>query len=128
MRTIKLSAISLLCLLLILAFGHSFFSGSTVQSQANSLSAPTGVTASDNAYSTKVGISWDTVRSATLYRIFRNAVNDPAAAISVGTTAEGTLFDPSASAGQTYFYWVRAENGIYCVHSASFQSPRLELP
>src|SRR5256885_522326 len=111
MRTIKASAISLLCLLSILAYGHGFFSGSEVQSQTNTLSAPTGVTASDNAYSTKVGIAWDAVRSATLYRVFRNTVNDPASAINVGTTAEGTLFDPTGLAGQTYFYWVRAENG-----------------
>jgi cytochrome c peroxidase len=111
MRTIKLSAISLLCLLSILAYGHRFFSGSEVQSQANTLSAPTNLTASDNAYSTKVGIGWDAVRSATLYRVFRNTVNDSASAVSVGTTAEGTFFDPTGLAGQTYFYWVRAENG-----------------
>ncbi|MDX6384438.1 MAG: hypothetical protein QOK48_2011 [Blastocatellia bacterium] len=111
MRSIKLSAISLLCLLLVLTFGPRFFSGSEVQSQANTLSAPTGLTASDNAYSTKVGISWEAVRSATLYRVFRNTVNDTAAAVSVGTTAEATFFDPTGLAGQTYFYWVRAESG-----------------
>jgi cytochrome c peroxidase len=111
MRSIKLSAISLLCLLLVLTSGPRFFSGSKVQSQANTLSAPAGVTASDNAYSTKVGVSWEAVRSATLYRVFRNTVNDPATAVSVGTTAEATFFDPTGLAGQTYFYWVRAESG-----------------
>ena len=39
MRTIKLSAISLLCLLSILAFGSQFFRGFKVASQANTLAA-----------------------------------------------------------------------------------------
>jgi len=111
MRTIKLSAISLLCLLSLLAFGNRFFQSFEVASQANTPSAPTNVTASDNAYSTKVGISWDAVRSATLYRVFRNTANDPATAANLGATVEGTFFDPTGIAGQTYFYWVRAENG-----------------
>lgn len=111
MRSIKLSAISLLCLLSVLTYGHRFFSGSAVQSQANTLAAPTGLAASDNAYSTKVGISWDTVRGATLYRIFRNTVDDPASAVVIGTTVEGTFFDQSGTPGQTFFYWVRAEKG-----------------
>src|SRR5882672_5138798 len=111
MRTIKLAAISLLCLLSVMAFGNRFFHGFKVESQGGPLSAPTNVTASDNSYSTRVGVSWDTVRGATLYRIFRNAVNDTASAVVVGTTVEGTFFDPSGTAGQTFFYWVRAENG-----------------
>jgi cytochrome c peroxidase len=93
------------------ALGNRFFQGFAVTGQAVTLSAPAEVTASDNAYSTKVGISWDAVRAATLYRIFRNTVNDSASAVVVGATAEGTFFDPSGIAGQTYFYWVRAENG-----------------
>jgi cytochrome c peroxidase len=111
MRTIKLSAISLLCLLSVMTFGNRLFNGFKVQSQSGTLSQPAEVTASDNAYSTKVGISWDTVRGATLYRIFRNAVNDSSSAVVVGTTAEGTFFDQAATPGQTFFYWVRAEKG-----------------
>ena len=75
------------------------------------LSAPTGVTASDGSYNDKVGVHWDAVRGATVYRIFRNTSIDPASATSVGTTAEPYFFDPTGTVGQQYFYWVRAENG-----------------
>jgi cytochrome c peroxidase len=111
MRTIKLSIVSLFSLLLLLAFGAKLFRGFVAAGQVTTLAAPTEVIASDNAYSTKVGIAWDAVRGATLYRIFRNTSNDSASAISLGATAEGTFFDNTAVVGQNYFYWVRAENG-----------------
>jgi len=95
----------------LLGVGNSFVVTTTVTAQAISLTAPIDVTASDSAYVTKVGVSWATVRNATLYRIFRNTANNSGAAISVGTTADGSFFDNTGVAGQTYFYWVRAENG-----------------
>ena len=48
--------------------------------------APTGLNASDNWYINKVGLRWDAIRGATLYRIFRNPVNNPSTATDVGTT------------------------------------------
>src|SRR5712692_1913683 len=111
MRTIKLSIVSLFSLLLLSAFGARLFRGFVATAQLTTLSAPTGVIASDNAYSTKVGIAWDAIRGATLYRVFRNTSNDSGSAVSLGTTAEGTFFDSTAVPGQNYFYWVRAENG-----------------
>jgi hypothetical protein len=113
MRTIKLSIVSLFSLLLILAFGARLFRGFVANGQGTILSPPTDVIASDNAYATKVEITWDALRGATLYRIFRNTSNDSSAAISVGATAEGTFFDNTAVTGQNYFYWVRAENGTF---------------
>ncbi|PYS69972.1 MAG: hypothetical protein DMF73_13745, partial [Acidobacteria bacterium] len=109
--TIKLSVIWLLLLISILIFSNHLLTGSGAEGQTTSLAAPAEVAASDNAYSTKVGISWDTVRGATLYRIFRNTTNDSTTAIVIGTTPEGTFFDTTGAAGQTFFYWVRAENG-----------------
>ncbi|HXI74075.1 MAG TPA: cytochrome c peroxidase, partial [Pyrinomonadaceae bacterium] len=109
--TIKLSIIGLLLLVSILVFANRLLTGSTTQGQTTSLSAPAEVNASDNAYSTKVGISWDAVRGATLYRVFRNTTSDPTTATAIGTTPEGTFFDTTGAAGQTLFYWVRAENG-----------------
>ena len=109
--TIKLSIIGLLLLISILVFANRLLTGSRTQGQTTSLSAPAEVAASDNAYSTKVGISWDTVRGATLYRVFRNTTSDSTTATAVGTTPEGTFFDTTGAAGQTFFYWVRAENG-----------------
>src|ERR1044071_9372882 len=109
--TIKLSSIGLLLVISTLIFAHRLLTGSRSSGQITSLAAPAEVAASDNSYITKVGVSWDTVRGATLYRIFRNSTNNSAAATDIGTTAEGTFFDTTATAGQTFFYWVRAENG-----------------
>src|SRR5436190_4669176 len=109
--TIKLSVIGLLLIISTLIFANRLLTGSDSGAQSGSLTAPAEVTASDNSYVTKVGINWDTVRGATVYRIFRNATNDAAMATALGTTAEGTFFDTTATVGQTFFYWVRAENG-----------------
>jgi cytochrome c peroxidase len=100
-------------LLVYLAFSGDYFTGTTVAGQAggSGLSAPTNVTASDNVYSNKVGLYWDTIRDATNYRIFRNPVNNPATATDVGVTQANSFLDTTATAGQAFFYWVRAENG-----------------
>lgn len=74
------------------------------------LGTPTGVEASDGSYNNKIGISWDTMRGATRYQIFRNLTNDPASAVSLGTTVEPYFFDTTAVPGQSYFYWVRSES------------------
>lgn len=74
------------------------------------LAAPTGVIASDGVYNNKVTIWWDAIRGATTYRIFRNATNDPGTAVDVGTTPASSFRDQTAAPGQTFFYWVRAEN------------------
>lgn len=75
------------------------------------LAPPTGLEASDGDYSTKVGLSWEHVRDAVTYRIFRSASDDPATAQPVGQTASIIFYDPTAAIGQEYFFWVRAENG-----------------
>ena len=112
MRILKLSVVCLSCLAIIMLLSRTRFPGFVVTGQSgSSLSAPVEVVASDNAYSTKVGITWAAVRDATSYRILRNTVNDSAAAVSVGTTPAASFFDTSAVVGQNYFYWVRAENG-----------------
>ncbi len=74
------------------------------------LSPPTGLTASDSDYASKVGLHWQPVRGATSYRIFRNIGNDPGGATNVGSTAANYFFDTTAAIGQEYFYWVRGEN------------------
>lgn len=86
--------------------------GGAVSGQGgNGLTAPSGVTATDNIHNNKVGIYWDAVRGATIYRIFRSSVNNPANAVDIGTTPLNFFFDQGAAPGQTLFYWVRAENG-----------------
>lgn len=79
-----------------------FSSSPTVVSGQVNLSAPTGVKATDGVYSTKVGLIWDTMRGATLYRIFRNTTDDPLTATAIGTTQANTFFDATATQGQTF--------------------------
>ena len=109
MRAVKVTTVSLLCLIAVLAIANRFSATFKASGQATTLSAPTNVTASDNAYATKVEIEWEAIRGATLYRVFRNTSNDSASAIALGTTTQGSFFDTTAIVGQTYFYWVRAE-------------------
>ena len=108
MKSLKLAVIFLFSALFLI---FKFSAVSTAVSGQTSLLAPTGVIASDDAYSTKVGLHWDTMRGATTYRIFRNTVNDTATATDVGTTAANYFYDTSAVQNQQYFYWLRAENG-----------------
>ncbi len=74
------------------------------------LASPTELTATDSVYATKVGLHWEPVPYATVYRIFRATTNDPQTATSVGTTPANYYFDAAATAAQQYYYWVRAEN------------------
>ena len=90
--------------------GISLYSSERTIGQSGTLSAPTGVIASDLKYNNKVRVEWDTIRDATSYRVFRGTTSNPAAAIEIGTTAANTFLDSTAPAGQPFFYWVRAEN------------------
>src|SRR5215213_6056330 len=91
-------------LLVVFVFALAFlafkFSSSPAVSSQSNLSAPTGVSATDGVYSTKVGLRWDTMRGASQYRIFRNTTDNPAAATDLGTTAANTFFDQTAPQGQ----------------------------
>ncbi|HEY0429115.1 MAG TPA: cytochrome c peroxidase [Pyrinomonadaceae bacterium] len=109
MRVAKLSILFLFLLISAAIFQNRWFS--TVVNSQTSLVAPSNFTASDGIYNNKVGLNWDAVRGATNYRIFRNTVNNSATATEVGTTAAANFFDTTATAGQTFFYWVRAETG-----------------
>ncbi|MFM8440321.1 MAG: cytochrome c peroxidase [Acidobacteriota bacterium] len=98
----------------VLAFFIAYGIEWTVSTQSNQSAllpeSPQSLSASDNDYITKVGLMWDAVRGATTYRVFRNTINDVSTATDVGTTPAYYFFDTSAVPGQTYFYWVRAEN------------------
>src|SRR5256714_9404672 len=111
MRKIHLFLILTLSVVATLTVAHRMVPGFRSTAQTGSPAAPSEVTASDNAYSTKVEISWNAITGANLYRIFRNTTNNSATATAIGTTAEGTFFDTTATSGQTFVYWVRAENG-----------------
>ena len=91
----------------------SFYQPTTTVSgtvAGSSLNAPTGLTASDADYAAKVGLHWQPVRGATLYRIFRNTANNSGTATEIGSTQANYFFDTTGEVSQVYFYWVRGEN------------------
>ncbi|MBP7830618.1 MAG: hypothetical protein KA248_11945 [Kiritimatiellae bacterium] len=74
--------------------------------------APTGVQASDGAYTDHVKVQWNPVGGATRHRVYRHTINDTGGATTVRTTGPNydTIDDESAVPGTVYYYWVRAEN------------------
>ncbi|MEP7009399.1 MAG: M12 family metallo-peptidase [Acidobacteriota bacterium] len=71
--------------------------------------APTGVSATDGAYTDRVRITWSTV-SGTTYSVFR-ATSTSGAKTSIATSLTSTNFDDaSVIGGTTYYYWVKASN------------------
>jgi cytochrome c peroxidase len=116
---IRMQRVKLLVSLLFILFAVFIFFGQQWFTTASSgrsttggamLAAPSGVSASDADYADKVGVMWNTVRGATIYRIFRGTTSDSSSAVDVGTTAANYFFDRTAVASQMYFYRVRAEN------------------
>jgi fibronectin type 3 domain-containing protein len=73
-------------------------------------SAPTGLSASDGAYTDKVRVTWTAASGATSYQVWRHTANNSAAASQIGTTTSATYNDLGAVAGTTYYYWVNAIN------------------
>jgi len=77
--------------------------------------APTGVSASDAAYTERVRVSWNTVSDASGYEIYRNTSNNPSTATRIGTNDDGmnNLFnDFSVGDGKPYYYWVKASKDV----------------
>ena len=73
---------------------------------------PTGLTASNAAYIDKIVLSWNAVSGAASYKLFRSTSNDSSSASQVGGTIIATTYnDTGATAGTTYYYWVKAVNG-----------------
>lgn len=86
--------------------------------------SPGNVRASNGTFSTKVQVTWDAVADAAEYRVYRNAANNPAAAMAVSTWQSETTFDDvTAMAPELgwqgcamnytyydYYYWVRSRS------------------
>lgn len=71
-----------------------------------------GVAATGDLHPDKVEVTWQPLDGADIYRIFRHAFPNPAAATQIGEVGEGvTSFDDTdAVPGAWYSYWVRAED------------------
>jgi fibronectin type 3 domain-containing protein len=71
---------------------------------------PTTVTASEGTYADKVQVTWSRVNGASSYEVWRNTANNASTATKIGSPNSSPYNDPSAVAGTTYYYWVRAVN------------------
>ncbi len=89
------------------ATGMSGLSGTSATGWRK-LSAPTGVAASDGAYTDKVLVSWGKVSGATHYRVSR-ATSASGTKTALGSWQTGLSYsDTSATAGTIYYYFVTA--------------------
>ncbi|MBI2441733.1 MAG: VCBS repeat-containing protein [Lentisphaerae bacterium] len=74
---------------------------------------PQGLSASDGSYVNKVQLGWSAVESALNYEVWRStrAITPPGGGATRITTINSTNHaDISATAGTTYYYWVRANS------------------
>jgi hypothetical protein len=74
--------------------------------------APSALAASDGTYADEVRLTWDAVAGASGYSVYRAPTNRLGAAAPVGAAAGSPWTDPSAGAGTTYWYWVKATNAF----------------
>jgi fibronectin type 3 domain-containing protein len=91
--------------------GNSGFSNSDTGWRAVAPpSKPTNVSASDGTYTDKVQITWTASSGATSYKIYRNTTNSSSSSTQIGTISTSPYDDTAATAGTTYYYWVKASN------------------
>lgn len=75
------------------------------------LNAPAGLAASDNAFSNKIELSWNSIGAATRYEVWRNTLDDSGSAAQLDFNVSTTNYtDSTVVNGQTYWYWIKAAN------------------
>jgi len=88
---------------------------------------PTGINASDGAYSDKVVISWSNGgtgwTNATQYKVFRNTSNNTSGATAISSWISTTSFnDNNAAVGTTYYYFVKAAKNTSGLNESEWSS------
>ena len=86
--------------------------------------APTAVTASDNAFTNRVHVTWSLVSNATAYEVWRNTINNSSSAEKLSLVQDvdcSSYDDTTATAGVDYWYWIKAKNtvGTSCFSAAT---------
>jgi hypothetical protein len=75
---------------------------------SSAVNTPTAVSATDGTFTDKVRITWSGT-SGNYFRVFRNITNVNSTATPLGSWQTSTTYDDlSATAGTTYYYFVRA--------------------
>jgi len=93
------------------------------------VSPPTGVSASDGAYTDKARIQWNASSGATEYEVWRNTVDSSGSSSRIGDHIAGTSYnDYSGTEGQTYYYWVKAKNSAGTTGFSASDSGYRSLP
>jgi hypothetical protein len=98
------------------AFGASLGSSAsatvTITDSGTLPSAPMGVSASDGTFTDKVRVTWEASSGATSYEVWRHMSDSSGSASKISSPdPTGTSYDDtSATAGTTYYYWVKAVN------------------
>jgi len=77
------------------------------------LLAPAGVSATDGLYADSIGVSWNTVPSATMYAVYRSISAQFAGEALLGTTTASEYQDATVVPGTTYYYRVGARVSAY---------------
>ena len=96
--------------------------------EITALSPPTGVSASDNAYTAAVQITWDTVTGASHYQVYRaNNLSATKTAIS-GWQTDTSYDDTIVAPGTTYYYWVKAATSSSGDNASGFSAYDIGSP
>lgn len=94
----------------------------TISFSGDFAGVPTNVQAS-NQYNDKVSITWNSVSDATHYKVFRNTSDNSSTSNSISNWITNFTFDDlTASAGVTYYYWVKAAKSTSGTGESQFSS------
>ncbi|MCJ7660332.1 MAG: hypothetical protein MUO67_14390, partial [Anaerolineales bacterium] len=84
---------------------------------------PTGVSATDGTFTTKVDISWSPTGGATFYEIWRNTNSSSGGASQLtGNPTSGPFSDTTATPGTLYYYWVKACVPTSCSNFSNYNT------
>lgn len=93
---------------------YSAFDQGSTASLSPPSSAPSGLTASDGAYTDRVVLSWTTVTEATSYRPYRCTTSDTASCSQLTEVSATSYTDYPPAVSQAYSYRVKACNSGGC--------------
>jgi len=84
---------------------------------------PTGVAAGEGTSGDKVPVSWNKVSGATSYKVYRS-MSPTGTKTEISSWQAGTSYDdPTAIAGLTYYYWIKAAADNSGGQASDFSAP-----